>query len=199
MANLTPEYSLTEVSRQLRVPDTWVRRWEKILSLQGSSGQQGKKSLYTDEILKIFQRIRVLQIIGLSNEEIRRLWSMELVIKKFDRREVAGKRGERFFYALRLAQPEKAVLLYAADFEGHPELKELLQRHYDYYQKHITNAYAYTKELIDNFAYVARGTSKIDIGFSDYEHAREILGKLGVNVGVPISHDEFEINNGPNS
>ena len=198
MANILPEYSLTEVSRQLRVPDAWVRRWEKTLDLKGSSGQQGKKSLYTDEIIEILQRIKMLQLIGLNNAEIKRLWLMEIAIKEFDRIEKMETK-EQFYYVLRLAQPKKAIVLNVKDFKGNKQRLDLLQRHYDYYQNYITSLYYQTKQMIDNFAYVIRATSKINIGYGDWEQTRDILRQLGIKVSVPASHDEYEVNQGPNS
>lgn len=193
MANLDYDYSLTEVSQEIGVPDAWVRRWEKVLNLKGSSGQKGKRSVYTEEVMKILQRIRVLQIVELSNADIKRLWALETTIKGLDRVE-RGKINERFYYFLHVLQPERAIVLDIRDFDGNAERIGLLRKHRNFY-KVISLKLVQIQSLLEDFGKGSFGAGKINVGRSELEHSTDLLAKLDIaDIEIP-SETEHELRN----
>ena len=124
MPTVFEEYSLTEVAKKLKVADAWVRRWEKSLEFKGSSGQQGKRSFYTQEFIDILNRIHIIQILGFNNRQILRLWKMELSLKKLN-----GHKG--FSYPLIIIAPEHPLLLDPDKFKDQAN-RDLLKDYYNF-------------------------------------------------------------------
>ena len=77
MPDIDGKYTLTEIAKELNVVPTFINRIQRETDIGGPIGTKGKAASFDKGYVKTFRMVKALRMIGLSFEDIKKLWLIE--------------------------------------------------------------------------------------------------------------------------
>jgi DNA-binding transcriptional MerR regulator len=77
MPNIYGKYSLTEIAHELKVTPAFINRIQRETGIGGQIGIKGQPSLFNENDIHIFRRIKILRRIDCSFSDIKEIWDLE--------------------------------------------------------------------------------------------------------------------------
>ncbi len=71
------KYSLTETAGKIGVTSAWINRVQRETKIGGEIGKKGHRVSFTDDMVEIFRRVKVLRFLGFSFQDIKGLYELE--------------------------------------------------------------------------------------------------------------------------
>ena len=71
------KYTLTETAEKIGVTSAWINRVQRETKIGGEIGKKGHKVSFTDDMVEVLRRVKVLRLLGFSFPDIKGLYELE--------------------------------------------------------------------------------------------------------------------------